>query len=310
MRRPARWIALGTGLVFLLALAATGAVGWVGSERAIHPERKTEDFALSNYSFAGNTEDVRFASLDKTDLAGWFVPSGSPAAPTIVLLHGYGRSRAELLPHADYLHQAGYNVFLLDFRNRGQSGGDAVTTGAREPMDVRGTIAYLRSRRDVDPDRIALQGVSLGASSGLIAMVEEPRVTAIVSESAFTDLEETINRSFEHFIGLPAFPFASVTILIAEKRLGVSARDVRPIDAIRKLGQRPVLIIDDLEDKEMPVKSGRRLYDAASGPKELWQIENAAHTEGFKWQPAEYKRRVLEFYANYLAAGRGGEPQP
>lgn len=297
---------MAAGLVLLLALATIGAVGWVGSERAIHPERKTEDFALSQFSFAGNTEEVRFASLDKTDLTGWFVPSGSPAAPTVILLHGYGRSRAELLPHADYLHQAGYNVLLFDFRNRGQSGGEAVTTGAKEPLDVRGAVSYLLSRRDIDPDRIALQGVSLGASSGLMAMVDEPRIAAIVSESAFTDLEETISRSFEHFIGLPPFPFAPVTVLITEKRLGVSARDVRPVDAIKKIGRRPVLIIDDLEDKQMPLDSGKRLYDAASGAKELWQIENAGHTEGLETQPAEYERRVLKFYEQYLGAGRGG----
>jgi len=104
----------------LLSLLIVGAVGWIGSERGMHPERKVEDHALCEYPFVQSTAEVRFESLDGTPLAGWFIP-GRPKGPTIILLHGYGRSRAELLPHTNYLHQAGYNVLLFDFRNRGKA---------------------------------------------------------------------------------------------------------------------------------------------------------------------------------------------
>ena len=297
------WLRVAAGLVTgvaLLFVLVVGAVGWVGSERGMHPARNVEDHSLSEYAFANSTEDLRFDSLDGTPLASWLVP-GKPKAATIILLHGYGRSRAELLPHADYLHQAGYNVLLLDFRNRGESGGDAVTTGAMEPLDVRGAVSYLLTRPDVDPERIAVQGVSMGASSGIMAVADDPRIAAIVSESAFTDLRATIARSFEHFINLPTFPFAPVTVLIIEQRLGADADDVRPIDAIGRLGQRPVFIIEDLWDSLMPEDSGRRLYEAASGPKQVWFIEGAGHAEGFKVQPEEYRRRVLKFYEEYMS---------
>lgn len=293
-----------TAVVFLL-IVAVGVVGWIGSERAIHPARKVEAHALGEYQFAAITENVRFPSGDGTPLAGWFIPGAGAAAPTVVLLHGYGNSRAQLLPDADFLHAAGYNVLMFDMRGRGESGGGAVTAGAREPNDVEGAVTYLLTRSDIDPGRIALEGVSLGASAGIIEMGRDQRVAAIVAEAPFSDLSGVIKKSFTHFVSLPSFPFAQVTTWIVERRLGVSADDVRPIDSIRAIGQRPVFIIQDQNDDLMPPRSGERIYDLAPGPKELWLIDGAGHADGLKTEPAEYPRRVLAFYETYLGGVHG-----
>ena len=271
-------------------------------ERAIHPARQVESHTLAEYSFAAHTETVAFSQSRRYPLAAWFVPAEQTPAATIVLLTGYGHARASLLPQADYLHRAGYNTLLLDFRNRGESGGDAVTIGAREPLDVRASVNYLLNRPEVDPKRIALQGVSLGAASGLLAMPDDPRIAAIVSEAAFTSLTGTVNRSFTNFIHLPSFPFVPITVFIVQQRLHADAGKVRPIDAITHLGTRPVLIIDDAADQDVPLHSGQDLYAADSGSKEYWQVPGASHGAGYTTQPQEYERRVLAFYARYLTA--------
>jgi uncharacterized protein len=302
-----RAVAVGAASVILLLVLALGAIGWVGSERGIHPERKVEPHTLAEYAWGWQAEHVRFSSLDGTPLAGWFIPAGEGPAPAVILLHGYGRSRAELLPHADYLHRAGYHVLMMDFRGRGESGGGAVTLGAKEPLDVRGAVSYALTRPEVDPQRIALQGVSLGASSGILAMADEPHVAAIVAESPFTDMSSTIARSFEHYIDLPSFPFAPITQFIVERRLGVDADDVRPIDAIPRIGARPVFVIEDSADQDMPEHSGSRLYAAATGPKEYWLIEGTGHAGGYKAYPEEYARRVIAFYTSCLRGATRGE---
>jgi dipeptidyl aminopeptidase/acylaminoacyl peptidase len=299
-RRHLRALLAACFTLLALLVVVVGAVGWIGSERAIHPERKTEPYKLSDYAFAVTTQTVRFMSLDGTPLAAWFVPAQRTPAATVLLLHGYGRSKAEHLPKADFLHRAGYNVLLLDFRNRGESGGDAVTAGAREPLDVRSAVDYLVSRPDVDPARIAAAGVSLGSSSAILAMPDEPRIKALVSESSFADLSGVIATSFESLIGLPSFPFAPITVWIVERRLNADAGKIRPVDAIARIGDRAVLIIHDLGDTDLPANSGRRLYAAASGPKELWEIPGAPHAQGYRAQPGEYERRVLAFLARYL----------
>jgi pimeloyl-ACP methyl ester carboxylesterase len=288
-------------VVGLLAVAL-GAVGWVGSERVIHPARKVEAHSLSEYAFAPVTETVHFTSADGTPLAAWFVPAAQTPASTVVLLHGWGRSRAEQLPKADFLHRAGYNVLLLDFRNRGESGGAEVTMGAREPLDIRAAVDYALTRPEVDPNRVALAGVSLGSSAGILAMQDDPRIKTIISESSFADLNSVVSTGFEHFIHLPPFPFAPVTVWIAERRLNAGIGGIRPVDAIARIGDRPALIIHDLEDRDIPADSGKRLYAAASGPKEFWEIPGASHAQGYKAQPQEYERRVLAFLARSLGA--------
>src|SRR2546428_6709472 len=47
---------------------------------------------------------------------------------------------------------------------------DAVNEVTVRPLDAYGALAYLRSRPDVAPDRIALQGWSNGGSAALAAM--------------------------------------------------------------------------------------------------------------------------------------------
>jgi len=309
-RRPSgkalrRVLVLVGATVGLVTLALVGVVGWIGSERAIHPAPQVEKHHLADYAFAATTEMVRFPSQDGTPLVGWFVPGGTAPAATVILLHGFGASRAQLLPHAAYLHRAGYNVLLFDFRNRGESGGDAVTMGVREPLDVRGAVRYALSRPDVDPARIAVQGIGLGAVAGIIAMGEEPRIAAVVAEGAFTDLDAAIDSMFHAYIGLPSFPFAPVTVFIVERRLGAQTSAVRPIDVIGRIGARAAFLIDAREDAENPPDSGRRLYDAASGPRELWITDNSGHAVGYDPHPEEYAARVLAFYAAHL---RGGTP--
>jgi len=58
-------------------------------------------------------------------------------------MHGYGSLREEMLPHAEYLHRAGYNALLFDFRAGGESDGDAVTIGgsSRGTPLARSTIS-------------------------------------------------------------------------------------------------------------------------------------------------------------------------
>jgi pimeloyl-ACP methyl ester carboxylesterase len=298
------WRALTAVVLSLLALlvVAVGVVGWIGSERVIHPARKVEAHSLSEYDFAPVTETVHFKSLDGTPLAAWFVPAEQTPAPTVILLHGWGRSKAEQLPKADFLHRAGYSVLLLDFRNRGESGGDAVTMGAREPLDVHAAVDYVLTRSEVDPNRIALEGVSLGSSVGILEMKDDPRVKAIVSESSFADLKDVVNKNFENFIHLPPFPFAPVTLWIAERRLNASVGQVRPVSAIARIGDRPALIMHGLADTDIPADSGKRLVAAASGPTEFWEIPGATHAQGYKAQSREYERRVLAFLARYLGA--------
>src|SRR5436305_470800 len=74
-------------------------------------------------------------------------------------------------------------LLLVDDRGVGQSGGgetlqDATTSGFAD--DVRAEVAYLRTRSEIDPKRIALVGHSEGGIIAPMIAATDPQITAIV----------------------------------------------------------------------------------------------------------------------------------
>jgi dipeptidyl aminopeptidase/acylaminoacyl peptidase len=299
-RADRRWrIGLALLAVALLAtLSVLGGVGWVGSERALHQPDKVYPWRVADYPGL-RPERVTVSGSGGITLAGTFFPGRSRAI--IVVSHGYGNDQDEVLPLAAFLQRAGYGVFTYDMRHRGGSGGGAITMGALEQHDLVAVIDYLVTRPDVDPARIGALGVSLGGAVSIMAAAHDPRLRAVVDDCGFSDVASATDTAFEHFIGLPAFPFSLITVRISEWRIGQSVSASRPIDVVGRLAPRPLLIIHGLEDRQVPPDHSRRLFAAAGAPKELWLVEGAGHGLS-KWErdPAEYERRVVAFFRAHL----------
>lgn len=144
-------------------------------------------------------ETVRFNSLGGPELAGYlFLPAKSAApAPAMVLMHGRAGAYSSLADgeydaaHLSKRHifwgrfwaARGYAALLVDsFSARGYAHGfpahsyderpDAVNEVTVRPLDAYGALAYLRTRREIDSHRIALQGWSNGGSATLATMAE------------------------------------------------------------------------------------------------------------------------------------------
>jgi carboxymethylenebutenolidase len=152
---------------------------------------------------------VHFMSADgKTNLIGYaFMPAEKRAerTPAVVLMHGragpYSLNVKDTGPYnattLTMRHKQwgtswaalGYIAVLVDsFGPRGFWSGfgrgsyndrpDAVNEVTIRPLDAYGALAYLRSRADVAPDRIGLQGWSNGGSAALATMaVDAPGIT-------------------------------------------------------------------------------------------------------------------------------------
>jgi dienelactone hydrolase len=177
------------------------------SARSLHLSRFAATAALAVLSVAASPppplgplpDRVTFASADgQTSLVGYvFKPEGPHAArsPAVVMMHGRagpysslanGRYDATTLSqrHQKWGHlwaQQGYLAILVDgFLPRGFPEGfthqsynqrpESVNEVTVRPFDAYGALAYLRTRSDVAPDRIALQGWSNGASATLATM--------------------------------------------------------------------------------------------------------------------------------------------
>src|SRR5262249_15957319 len=159
----------------------------------------------------------------------------------IILANGYGDTQDQVLPFANFLHSAGFNVLTFNTRGRDGSGGEYVTLGVLEQRDLISVLNYATRRPQVDPRPICVLGIS-------VAGAQDQRIKAVVDDCGFSDAPGVIAASFEHFIHLPAFPFAPITVWIASERANIDVASVRPQDVIGRLSPRPVLIIHGLAD--------------------------------------------------------------
>jgi uncharacterized protein len=83
---------------------------------------------------------------------------------------------------ADTLSRVGIAVLRLDDRGLGASTGDfAKSTTADFADDIRAGLAYLRKRKEIDGDRLALIGHSEGGIIGPMVAATDPKLRALVT---------------------------------------------------------------------------------------------------------------------------------
>ncbi|TVU32932.1 hypothetical protein EJB05_24697 [Eragrostis curvula] len=94
--------------------------------------------------------------------------------------------RADANEAAVILLPSNITVFTLDFSGSGLSGGDYVSLGWHEKEDLKCAVTCLRANKQVSC--IGLWGRSMGAVTSLLYGAEDPLITAMVLDSAFTNL--------------------------------------------------------------------------------------------------------------------------
>src|SRR5690349_21314123 len=111
---------------------------------------------------------VKFTS-DGISLAGNFTrpDNASKPLPGIVVAHGFAGARYPAL--AEHLAKLGYGVLSFDFRGYGKSDGLRGTVLPHEQVsDIRNAVTWLSAQTQVDPNRIAIIGSSLGGSIAIM----------------------------------------------------------------------------------------------------------------------------------------------
>jgi len=283
----------GLACFVILNLLAWGLyVPYLKAYDLIHPPRLSlsrtpSDVGIRKY------QTVEFVSSDGLSLRGWYVPSKNGAV--VIFVHGHGSNRAELLDEAALLTARGYGALLFDLRNHGESAGDRTTFGLFEQNDVQGAVTFARAQPGVDPTKIALFGHSMGGATVLLAAARTPGIAAVVTESAYSSVEENIAEGVQGLTGLPSFPFAPLVVFFAQHEAGVDMSTARAVDAVRQISPCPVLIIHGAQDGLILVQNAQRLYAAAREPKQLYILPNAGHGGFMQAAPQEYPQRLITF---------------
>lgn len=287
-------------LLVVLVLGAIFALGWDASGNAIHPGAGAYAWTISDYPTLV-AEEVSVESRTGATLSGRFFEGRTRAA--VILVHGYGGNQDEMLPAADELHEAGFTVFTYDQRGCGRSSGE-VTFGAREQDDLLSVLDYLASRPDVDRDRIGAFGFSMGGSTILLTAAGEPRIKAVATDSAWSDVRHWLRPSVGAVFTRPRDRFNALSLKLAELRTGIDLDDLRPVEVVGRLSPRPLLLIHGTEDDVVFPSESDRNYDAANEPKQLLLVPGAAHGDTIAPGETSKLAEVREFFQRALTSAK------
>jgi len=209
-------------------------------------------------------------------LAAWYVPAGGGADPTdatVVLVHGWGSNKSDMLERAAVLHDA-YNLVLVDLRNHGQSQEANTTQGVREAGDLRAVIDWLVAEKG--PERIGVLGVSMGGATALNLADDDDRVDALVIESTHARMATAAQVRLERG-GYPLSVPGSWAILLGSLlRTGEDVSAADPIAAAGRLDGQPVLFIVGGADDTISAEDARALADAAADAGSPTRVETCA----------------------------------
>jgi uncharacterized protein len=298
-------------------------LGWLVAPSFLHPIRRpltldlVQQARISFATIGAQPEEFDVRASDGILLRGWKVraPQRNPSTATgasgnwVLLFHGVADNRMGVVEHALFLLKAGYSVTLMDARAHGASDGTVATYGWLERKDTTAILDALIASEH--PAHIYALGESMGAGIALQSAGADPRIEAVVAEAPFASLREA---SYD-YAGLQKYPLLGKTlfapgafIMLArgQSLAGFPAAGVSPERAVAARAF-PVLLICDETDTTLPCRHAERIYAAATGPKSFWKVPHAYHTAALGYEPEEFKRRVLQFFADPAATERGSQ---
>jgi fermentation-respiration switch protein FrsA (DUF1100 family) len=244
------------------------------------PTRVDRDAATPRVAGAA-VEEVWIAGADGVRVHGLYatVPGG---LADLLYFHGNAGSLYDRLDLLELLVGSGFNVLMMDYRGYGKSEGTPSEPALYD--DARAAYRYLVEERDVPAERLVLFGSSLG-SAVAIELATSEAAGALIVESAFTNVRELARL---HYGWLPDALLRSLS---------------HEFDSLAKVARlrTPVLYLHGTADDIVPLRMGRRLYEASPDPREWYEIRGAGHNDMVWTGGSAYFERLADFVRRHLA---------
>ncbi|TFZ05052.1 alpha/beta hydrolase [Ramlibacter rhizophilus] len=234
-------------------------------------------------SLAEGMEDVwiNFESRisgENVQLHGLWLPADQPRAgqPLMLYLHGARWNVAGSAGRIRRMQELGFSVLAVDYRGFGKST-KSLPSEAMAYEDARAAWDWLARSYPGRPRYIF--GHSLGGAIAidLAASVSDERGTIV--EGTFTSIPELAS-TFK-WGWLPIGP------LITQR-----------FESVRKVGQigSPLLVVHGSRDTLIATDLGRRLFDAAHGPKKFLLVEGGSHHSTMSLGQPLYREAIDQLF--------------
>lgn len=215
-------------------------------------------------------------------------PDGKPlpnaaSRPTLLYFYGNGMCLHDTFSEFDSYRRLGLNVMIPEFLGYGMSQGKPREAGCYATADA--AFEHLRTRKDVDPNRIIAGGWSLGGSVALDLASRKP-VAGLIIFSTFTSMVDMSRRNF---------PFLPASILLLHR-----------FDNLKKIGRVkcPILIGHGQRDQLVPYAMSERLYNAARSPIMRLTVDAAGHNDFYDIGGSHVFDAVRKYVGEVFPDGR------
>ena len=319
------------GIPLLVSLAGLAAVFWFGSGTMIIPKRRAleqrhldlletpSEFGLHLEPFEAETGDgfwlkgflatpiplSEMGTAERTRrmqkrLSRKGITSGGPNRGTIVLLHGRGGLKENMLTVAQRFVAADFRCVVYDARAHGVSEGKYTTYGDREVDDLSRVLDHVESilmNRGENTGPVFGFGLSLGAAVLLQSLEREKRIRAAVAVAPFGNLRKQMIFTARKmsFQSLPEWIPCGVA-RIAGWRAGFDPFTISPEkSAVGVLI--PIFIVHGAKDKVIPLADSRTLFQSLQSPEKQWrEISGGSHRNVLAEGGDELYEEMIEFY--------------
>ena len=243
----------------LVTIAVTAALVYSGAIVYLMTQETRLVFAagrpLATARPAAPFEQVEISRNDGQRQFGWVMRQAgdSASAPWVLFLHGNAATIASRVNIVRYeqLRSLGLNVFAPEYRGFGGLVGEPTEAGVT--LDAQHGYTYVRDTLGVPSNRMVVYGWSLG-SAVAVNVVSAVPAGAVILEGAPASLVA---------IGARQYPWMPIRLVMRN-----------PFESILKIRRiaAPTLFIHSPEDAVIPIDEGRRLYEAAPGPKKFVEV--------------------------------------
>lgn len=286
--------------LLMLAVAVNALVVYqlthpVRTQAATNP---TDYLEISNVQLPWSEEE--WSTADNTRGHGWLLHRGA-GSPAIVLSHGYGANRGDLLDLGVDLWRAGFTVLLYDLRGHGESPVDWTSLGDYEVEDLLSAIKHLKTVKDargaqlIDPTKVGLYGVSLGGYASLVAASRDSAVRAVVADSVFPSSD-----AFARVLTRQSFRVSNRAInkivdwgLWANFPSHYGANSA--IEAVRNYQGVRLLLIAGPDSAELRQTTGL-VYTQATDPREITEVAHSRLSRLYGAEQTNYNQLIVEFF--------------
>jgi len=220
-------------------------------------------------------DEIHIPSVKDTQLYCWWIPT-SMDAPTLILLHGWGRNLACMMPYIRKLHPLGYNLLAFDTRNHGLSSPEKHPTVGTFSEDILAAVDFLAKSDLASSDSIGVLGLSIGGGAAINGASWDARIKSVVTVGAISHPVAVMNYEF-HKRHIPN-SMAKFILWYMRLRFRLDFDKIAPVKNIARTNAAILLIHGD-EDETVPLAQGQALAEAGNPTQtSLWVVPGKGHS--------------------------------